>query len=134
MGKRRECLDCPEREHFVSEIRRKGRSELYARQMNRYIDEFLRFCRDKYGHASPTEVTSEQIRAFAQSLGQSTFTAATYNPAKRIRSRITSHTALLKVSAVLKWCKWLHETSRIEQNPAEELSSTDLLGSGVTDD
>jgi len=130
MPSKRECLECLDRDEFVSEIRSSGRSEIYARQMNRYIDEFLRFCLCKYGRDCLSEVSRKQLEEFARKVADSIITPTTYNPAKKTTTPIRSDTAVVKIRAVINWYEWLERTGKIEKNPAEGLVAAELLRQG----
>lgn len=110
--KRRECLECVEREAYVDECRRDGQTEITVRCKNRYIDEFLRYCLETHKHADASRVKALHVKEFAQ----------------RLRTvSVNDDTVRAKLAAVLAWLMWLHETGRIKSNPTTGLSAAGLL-------
>ena len=132
MKTERKCLECPEREEYVSTLESEGFSEVYVRQMNRYIDEFVRVCRDQHAHSCPSHITRSQIEGFAQHVADSTFSAITDNPARKVHRPIKPGTAITKISVVLRWLEWLAKAGKIEGSPAAGLNAQDLFQQRVT--
>jgi site-specific recombinase XerC len=127
MPAKRKCLECVERDEYVSEVRRGGGAEIYARQMNRYIDDFLRFCLRRYGQASFSQVSRKQIEEFAREIAGGIFAPQTFNPAKKANAPIRADTAAIKIRVVIKWYEWLEANGKIKKNPAEGLVAAELL-------
>ena len=110
----RECLPSKEREDYVAYVRRQGVTFVTERQTNRYVDEFLRFCLARSKHSSAVDISSKDILQYAKHLE---------------RTCMTFVTARVKMSIVLQWSRWLHETGRIKENPADNLKARSLLAS-----
>jgi site-specific recombinase XerC len=107
----RECLPSKEREEYVSHVRRRGVTHVTERQVNRYIDEFLRF-RASLDRLKLGDLSSNDLLAYAKHLE---------------RSNRTFVTARTKLTITLAWCRWLFATGRVKANAAEGLDSTAML-------
>ena len=108
----RECLPSKEREEYVSHIRMQGYTTVAERQVNRYTDEFLRFCSSHSRHANAQNISAKDLLSYAKHLE---------------RTSKTFVTARTKMSIVLQWCRWLTETGRMKKNPAENLKASQLV-------
>jgi len=71
---------------------------------NRYVDEFLRFCQEQFGHSDAKQVSGKQIKAFGESLSESP------NTLKTTRT---------KVAEILAWFRWLSENGLVENDPGK---------------
>jgi site-specific recombinase XerC len=107
----RECLPSKEREEYVSRVRERGITFVTERQVNRYIDEFLRF-RASRGRTSLTDLGSRDLLAYAGHLE---------------RSNRTFVTARIKLAVALQWCRWLFEVGRLETDVTEGISASGAL-------
>ena len=107
----RECLPSKEREEYVSRVRRRGVTFVTERQVNRYVDEFLRFF-ESMNRGKLSDLTSRDLVAYAKHLE---------------RSNRTFVTARTKLAVALKWSRWLFETGRLKNDVAEGLSASGAL-------
>ena len=107
----RECLPSKEREEYVSRVRRRGLSIVFERQVNRYIDEFLRF-RASIDRPNLSDLSSRDIFAYVKHLE---------------RSNRTFVTARTKLTIALEWCRWLFETGRVKTDVTEGLNASRAL-------
>jgi threonine aldolase len=64
----RECLPSKEREDYVAHRRRRGCTFVTERQVNRYVDEFLRFCEKTFGHTSPQRIGASDLFKYGKYL------------------------------------------------------------------
>lgn len=112
MPSRRTCLPIAERDDYVATRRLSGLSEVTVRIIERYVDEFLRFCEENSGHSEAKSVTRDDIVSFAE---------------EQSKPGILKDTARLKVASVLGWLAWLVEQKRILNNPAGKVAAKELI-------
>jgi len=106
---RRVCLPSKEREDYVLFSRKQGHTLVTERQKNRYIDEFLRYCSDQFGHTDALKISQSNLIRYARHVE---------------RMNRNSATAYAKLGAVFTWFHWLAKTKRIENDPAEGLNAS----------
>jgi hypothetical protein len=94
----RDCLPSKEREQFVAYERSRGCAFITERQKNRYVDEFLRFCKK-----DAKRITAADLRRYAKHLEglQQAF-----------------ETARAKMMVPLQWCRWMAATEKIAKDPS----------------
>lgn len=100
-----------EREDYVSRVRQRGVTFVAERQVNRYIDEFLRF-RASIDRPNLRDLSSEDLLAYARRLE---------------RSGLKFVTARTKLMIAAAWCRWLFQSGRVKTNAAEGLNASGLL-------
>ena len=109
----RECLPSVEREDYIRHVRMEGCTFITERQKNRYIDEFLRFCKEYSNHSDATKIRRKDLVEYG----------------KRVkRTSLKIQTARTKLLVVLQWLRWLAGTGRIKENPANGLQASELIG------
>jgi site-specific recombinase XerD len=110
----RECLPSKEREEYVVHVRRRGCTFVTERQVNRYIDEFLRFCEATFGHTNAQRIGASDLMKYGKYLEQREHTFVT---------------ARAKMTLALQWCRWLAATKRIARDPAPGMKATAMVSS-----
>jgi site-specific recombinase XerC len=108
MPPRRECVPSSQRDSYIDYRRTSGITEISVRISERYIDEFLRFCKEERGHSEARKVTRLQISDFASHQSRLGILPATVNR---------------KVHEVVNWLAWLKEKGVLKRNPAEKIST-----------
>jgi hypothetical protein len=93
----RECLPSKEREAYVAYERSRGCTLVTERQKNRYIDEFLRFCK-KDAH----QIRASDLKRYAKHL-------------ERLQEAF--ETARAKIAIPIQWCRWMGTTKKIAKDP-----------------
>jgi len=112
MPQKRKCLPSREREVYIAAMSQAGYGRITIGCKNRYIDEFLRFCAERFAHSDAKRVTRRQVQEFAEHLSDSMLTLAS---------------ARTKIGELLAWFHWLEEHDIIEESPTSQLVASSLL-------
>ena len=99
----RVCLPCAEREKFIEELASLKLEKITIRCYNRYIDEFLRYTKDKFQTTDIKKISAEMIGTYLIYLDK--------------QPTINSSTRSRKVNSLKKWYSWMFDARILKQNP-----------------